>query len=266
MDLIKNLKEERNKEKKCIYLILKYLAQVQVKRIYAQLGHSSLYKFLIKELNYSEGEASLRIGALRIMMKSPALSEKLKTGQINLTMASKLGDALLKKERELGKNLPEKDIQALLEKIQHKSTRQGVKIIYDDLLIDRPKIKKIELNEKISLKFERVRGLYGDIGDLELLEILLDEKIHSYVAKNNVTLVSKNSRYIPLMVKEVAFKKAEHRCQYLAANGQRCQERRSLQLDHRIPYSRGGTNDIKNIRVLCSSHNQYERVRILGGR
>jgi 5-methylcytosine-specific restriction endonuclease McrA len=42
-------------------------------------------------------------------------------------------------------------------------------------------------------------------------------------------------------------------------------ERRSdLELDHRIPFARGGETTIANLRLLCGPHNQHEAERSYG--
>jgi 5-methylcytosine-specific restriction endonuclease McrA len=44
----------------------------------------------------------------------------------------------------------------------------------------------------------------------------------------------------------------------------RCQEKRGLEFDHIKPFALGGTNDIKNIRLLCRNCNQREAFKIFG--
>ena len=48
-------------------------------------------------------------------------------------------------------------------------------------------------------------------------------------------------------------------CSFISKNGVKCQSPFRLQVDHRIPVSCGGTNDLENLRLLCG-----EAVRILG--
>jgi 5-methylcytosine-specific restriction endonuclease McrA len=44
----------------------------------------------------------------------------------------------------------------------------------------------------------------------------------------------------------------------------RCQEKRGLEFDHIKPFALGGTNDVKNIRLLCRNCNQREAFKVFG--
>jgi len=70
--------------------------------------------------------------------------------------------------------------------------------------------------------------------------------------------VENKSRYISTATKKTIFAKAQNCCQYISSiTGLRCTARRQLEIDHIQPFSYGGTNEIKNLRVLCRTHNQY---------
>jgi predicted restriction endonuclease len=68
---------------------------------------------------------------------------------------------------------------------------------------------------------------------------------------------NKQSRYIPVKMKKIIFTKAQSRCQYVSPNGQRCNCEHQLEIDHIHPVTQGGASEIKNLRVLCRTHNQY---------
>ena len=50
------------------------------------------------------------------------------------------------------------------------------------------------------------------------------------------------SRRIPATVREAVFARDEGRCTYIGSNGNRCEATHHLQVDHIIPYARGGRN------------------------
>jgi len=62
------------------------------------------------------------------------------------------------------------------------------------------------------------------------------------------------SRHIPNAVKIAVSARDGGRCRL-------CGSRKDLQFDHIIPFSRGGTNDVGNIQLLCGYHNRYGEVR-----
>ncbi len=75
----------------------------------------------------------------------------------------------------------------------------------------------------------------------------------------------KPSRYIPTKVKHEVWKRSQGQCEYVDhRTKQRCQGRFRLEFDHRYPFALNGENTIKNIRHLCSSHNQRAAIDVLG--
>ena len=64
-------------------------------------------------------------------------------------------------------------------------------------------------------------------------------------------------RAIPIEIRRLIFARAQHRCEFVAGGGNRCECRHQLQIDHIIPWSLGGSDHDSNLRVLCSTHNRY---------
>lgn len=54
------------------------------------------------------------------------------------------------------------------------------------------------------------------------------------------------------------------RCTFVAPNGHRCEERAFLQFDHQRLWSRGGSEEPGNLRMLCASHNRWLAEQVLG--
>ena len=72
------------------------------------------------------------------------------------------------------------------------------------------------------------------------------------------------SGYVPSVLREQALEEAGYRCTYVGPNGRRCEARAALEIDHRKPRARGGTNDKENLRPMCRPHNQLEAEREFG--
>jgi 5-methylcytosine-specific restriction endonuclease McrA len=72
------------------------------------------------------------------------------------------------------------------------------------------------------------------------------------------------SRRIPAAVRDAVFARDEGRCPFVGSNGRRCETTHHLQVDHIFPYTRGGTNTLGNLRLLCERHNKLEAERVLG--
>ncbi len=76
----------------------------------------------------------------------------------------------------------------------------------------------------------------------------------------------RNSRYIPRAVAAEVWQRDEGRCTYTAPlSGQRCECKRGLQIDHKIPFARGGSSSQpENLRLLCPQHNRLAADDIFG--
>jgi 5-methylcytosine-specific restriction endonuclease McrA len=72
------------------------------------------------------------------------------------------------------------------------------------------------------------------------------------------------SRHIPDSLRDRVFERDGGRCTYKGPDGKRCGSRRNLQVDHIIPYARGGKHTLSNLRLLCAKHNRLEAEREYG--
>lgn len=81
-------------------------------------------------------------------------------------------------------------------------------------------------------------------------------KINKYEKK--LTSKQKRSRHIPSNVRYSVFNRDNCRC---VACGITAKETR-LQIDHIIPFSKGGSNDISNLQTLCADCNRGKSDRL----
>ena len=72
------------------------------------------------------------------------------------------------------------------------------------------------------------------------------------------------SRHIPAEVRRAVYTRDGGRCTFESADGTRCEERRDMQFDHRIPFASGGESTVDNVRTLCGEHNRHEAERAFG--
>ena len=76
-------------------------------------------------------------------------------------------------------------------------------------------------------------------------------------ANGLATRPAANPRRVPRAVKRAVWKRDGRQCAYVSPEGQRCEERKKLELDHVVPVTRGGQPTVENLRVLCSAHNRH---------
>ena len=72
------------------------------------------------------------------------------------------------------------------------------------------------------------------------------------------------SRHIPRSVRDKVYARDKGRCTFVSPGGRRCGSTWDLQIDHIVPFARGGDNSPGNLRLLCGKHNRLEAERIFG--
>jgi len=75
----------------------------------------------------------------------------------------------------------------------------------------------------------------------------------------------KRRTYYSIKTDKILWEKANSQCEYIdTISGRRCSSKFGLERDHIIPLAKGGSNDIKNLRLLCRTHNQLMARRHFG--
>ncbi len=102
----------------------------------------------------------------------------------------------------------------------------------------------------------------------EALKLLLaerDPELRLTLHKENAKQMLTAARRVPTWVRRQVWKRDRGQCSFVGDGGHRCEQRSRLEFDHIVPYSMGGrSDDPKNIRLLCRTHNQFEGERLFG--
>lgn len=152
-------------------------------------------------------------------------------------------------------------------------------------------------SEELMAKYEQVKALlshrHPDATFAEVLEVLLGEylerhspearrrrrearrvaaqpsakaggKFSTVGAGGNGMHPEHRTRHVPAAVRDEVFVRDDARCTYVGPNGNRCESRHALQIDHIRPHAAGGGNDASNLRLLCAGHNRLAAEQTLG--
>ena len=99
MNIFSETKKLVTKEKFYTAKILANLAIIDGDKLYCELGYPTLHKYIVGELGYSDPEARVRTGAVRLMRKSDEAAEKIAEGSLTLTNAAAANDAISSREK-----------------------------------------------------------------------------------------------------------------------------------------------------------------------
>lgn len=70
---------------------------------------------------------------------------------------------------------------------------------------------------------------------------------------------SKRSRHIPPSVRVSVLHKDDYKCLFCGRSSQQVQ----LEVDHIVPFSKGGSNNLNNLQTLCTDCNRGKGARLL---
>jgi|GEM_PF-6473391 5-methylcytosine-specific restriction endonuclease McrA len=269
-DMIHTLRGLCRREVESLCDFLEGLATIDQKGIHLELGFPNLFELCRIEFGLSEGCIYRRIQVARKLRHYPELLRALRSGDINLTLASMLCPYL-------GRHAWE----TLLSCVRGQSKRQACKALRDlDQQVKTPdgptsRVQylggerysyRLRIPSHLHHQLERVRELLShQVPEGEWTGIL-ETLVQYYLRKNDPheqispspdlwLEYSSTSRYIPKGLKQLLLERSGFQCQYISAEGRRCSQTRYLDIDHIHPLARGGETRMDNLQVLCRAHN-----------
>lgn len=260
------------KERQTTEQILNHLQEIHRRRLYADLGYSSLYKYLVRGLGYSEGAAARRVGALNLVYKVPEAKAMIGRGELNLTVANATHRFTKAKNREDTRNIlarvknktkDEVDLEFL--KIEQHSSAKPREL--KNRVNDSQMRIHITVANKTVEKLDQLKAIKKMSTD-QALDHSLDCAFTAYEkslkrerrAEGARKLgPRKATRAIPMDIRRAVLLRAESQCEF-----QGCDERRNLEFEHIKPYAFGGDSTLDNIRLFCRTHNQRAAIKSFG--
>lgn len=242
------------REREILHEILHHLIEIERRKLFSESQCGSLYEYCIKILNYSEGEASRRISACRLLKDIPIISSDIISGELNLTklnLAKKYFD-----ENKISNNETKCEI---LSRLKGKTTRQSEQILWQLQHGNVQRKVQLTLLEETVEKLQEVKNLkahsfknFDSLLQAMSIEVL---KIWNPLKKNeNKIQTSSKNRYIPRSLKSELWKRDQGKCSI-------CSSKYALQIDHITPYAIGGPTSVDNLRLLCRNCNQRQSFK-----
>lgn len=264
---------------------------------YLRLGYSNMHEYMTRALGYSDDQTYRRLKAATLMEDLPEVASQLKGGHLNLSQAAEMQKAIETAQKETGEKVSKEKKKSLIKSIEGTRNFETKDILAKELDLKPKEIEKAtpQSNSTIRLEINLTQEQYEKLKIIKsllshqvpdqkmggVLEILFDQYLskNSFTKsqstdstvkkpmtarfmeakiKNNTKSNAKVSRYIPLAVKQVLFKRARGYCEFVSSDGVRCRSQYRLQVDHFVtPFSQGGDHSEENCKLICSNHNLH---------
>ena len=99
-ELLFRTRELARHETELTIVTIQHLDEIERRELYDKRGYPSLFEYAVRELHYSRGCAWRRIMVMKLCRAVPGIADKLRSGELNLTTASQLQNAIEKRARK----------------------------------------------------------------------------------------------------------------------------------------------------------------------
>ncbi|MBC7372000.1 MAG: HNH endonuclease [Bdellovibrionaceae bacterium] len=277
-------------DKKATHIVLQYIHEITDRNLHFESGYESVYKLLTKRHKYSSNQAYDRIDAARVLKNNPEVIDKVQEGSLNLTQLIKVGQCI-KQELKAGREISAEKSESIFAQIENKTIFETEKVLAVEMDFKPRVFQKItpQKNDTVTAL------LVFTTEDCEL--ILRAQKAISHSVPNNdlgkafAFLAKAQLQKVDGKAKATDRRSAKNpdsrsnssstqsfpdsrleslprrKRRYISIKIRRQLETGSksisnfcLQVDHITPLACGGSDQIRNLRVLCGFHNR-ERLK-----
>jgi hypothetical protein len=281
-------------EREILADILNHLREVERRRLFSKYNMSSLFDYAIKRLGYSEDQAARRISAMRLLRDLPAIEQKVVTGALTLTHLSK-AQTLFRQEKKASFIRSNDEKIGVLEKLENSSKVQTEKTLKSESFItqshglrfeieSRSKIELSHFDKSLQEKLKRLmeikrtsatdlHSLIEEMADLALKKWDPVKKAERSIARAESkplpkaaahdspvpapVRVNAKTRSIPSAIRHAVYFRDGGKCR-------NCRSAHAVEIDHIVPFSKGGSHDLYNLRLLCRACNQRHAIESFG--
>jgi hypothetical protein len=292
-EILQLIKEKCKIEKTMTLEIVSLTREVDSRKIYQELGYSSMFQFSIEELGLEESEAVRRIAAARLLNEIPEAEIKLFNGSLCLTNICHAQTFFNKEKKLRGLAVALEEKREILALLENKTTRQVQKILFElspDQSLLRESVRlvgddhyemKFIISEDILEKLKKLKGLLSHRFPVMTYSELISEMTDIALEKldparkgraspsaqtvKNESAAPKQGRNIPQSVRQKVWIRDQGRCTYEnPVTRHRCRSQYQIEIHHEVPFGMGGHSDVNNLKLFCRRHNKLAAIRDYG--
>ncbi|MFS4458246.1 HNH endonuclease [Bdellovibrio sp. HCB2-146] len=154
LELLGRLEKLVRTERKITHLILCHINEFESRKLYAEMGFDSVFKYLTQHLGYGEDSAYRRLQAARLLKSVPQAAGKIEDGSLNLTQLTQVQKCIRQESKNGNQIAPAQTLQ-ILEQIQDKSSFETQKVLAVEFNqpIQKHEVMKPQRDDTIRLEF-----------------------------------------------------------------------------------------------------------------
>jgi hypothetical protein len=243
------------------------LMEIDSKKVYLQMGYSSLFRYCCEALLFSEAQSYALISVSRKSQEVPELKTLIQEGKIPLFTASRIVSVITQENKdewlEKASSLTKRELEIEVVKESPKAlSKNRIKPVTEE-----KRILTLVIGKREEEEFRRIQDLLCQ----KLKKPVSLEETFSYLTKNFIerndplkkaerNVHKKNT--LPKQRKPTASTfhevtlRDKSQCTYIEPSGKRCPERKWLQVHHKRPFSQGGETVPENLATLCFNHHK----------
>ncbi len=303
-ELLVQTKKAVTHERESTNFVLDHLREVEQRYLYAKLKYSSMFEYCTKELKYCNASAQLRIDAMRLSKDVPELKESLQNDSLNLSVIGTVQKFMRHEKAKYKKRYSPEQKRALLKQVEKKSkleteqfftgispefipsekkrvlspTQTEIRLVADPELLELMELMKSKLIQKGNSdpsyadvfreglkKALKVKATFSKAQGPELENNKKSQTQTVATSPEEVKTEVTQRPYIPVLVRNEVSKKSQDQCTYVSPiTKERCAEHRFLQIEHEIPFAKGGSSTAENLTLLFATHNRLRAVEEFG--
>ncbi len=138
-------------ERKITELVLECIIEIDRRKIYLEKAYPSLFEFLVKEFGYSPSSAMRRIESARLLKEIPEMSEKIKSGAINLSQLAKVQQTIRAIQKTSHVKIATTQKKEILNKIEFKTQAKTELILAQEFNLPHVHFEKEKVHKDESI-------------------------------------------------------------------------------------------------------------------
>jgi hypothetical protein len=252
------------------------LQEVEVSRLFAKMGFTSLFQYCVEALGLSESVTANFVTVARKAREVPVLQSAIQNGSLSVSKARKITPVLtLANQDEWVEKAQTLSSRKLEEEVARFAPREAVQERLKPVNEDRLELR-LGISKALEEKLKRVQDLESQrTSRAASFEDSLNAALEVYLERNDP--VRRAERILKKTLKENAAparvtghivqslkyqvqSRDTGQCTHKNPLGKRCENRRWLDIHHIRPRSSGGLNTVENLTTLCSAHHKMEHT------